>query len=87
MMVAGIKYAYTIEIGPLDSETNDENFSFGFHVKEKKIKYIVDRAFAGLFEYLRLFVDKMKRKVQQDIERKCLEEYYDLMETFTGYWS
>ena len=87
MMVAGVKYAYTIEIGPLDNELKDENLSFGFHVEEKKIKYIVERAFTGLYEYLRLFVDKLKPKMQQNIERKCFKEYKNLMDTFTGYWS
>ena len=59
----------------------------GFHVKEHKIKYIAERAYAGLREYMRSFVDKPNSKQLKDLERKCSDDYSDLMKTFSGYWS
>ena len=87
MMVAGVKYSYTLELGPLEKEIGYEDFGFGFHVNPKKIEYIVKRAFAGIYEYMRLFIEKMKQNAQREIEQKCLEEYNDLLDTFSGYWS
>ena len=88
MMVANIPYAYTIEIGPLlsESETN-EDFSFGFSVAEDKIFYVVRRAFIGIREYLKTFVDKFDYKTQMNLEKKCSDDYNNLINNFNGYWS
>lgn len=87
MMVANIPYAYTIELGPMEQETYNDDFSFGFHVSESKINYIVERAYTGLREYMRTFLEKLNRKVQAEIDKKCSIEYNELMRSFSGYWS
>ena len=87
MMVANITYAYTIELGPLQEETFQEDFALGFHVNEQKIEYVVERAFHGIREYLKSFVEKPGPRVQREVETKCAEDYENLMNTFSGYWS
>lgn len=87
MMSANITYAYTIEIGPLEDETEEDDFFFGFHVSESRIEYIVERAYTGIIEYMRSFLEKMNRKTQIEIDKKCLNEYNELMNNYSGYWS
>lgn len=88
MMVANIPYAYTIEIGPLEKETHDNHkFRFGFHVTTSEINYVVERAYTGLREYMRTFMDKLSKEVQTEIDKKCSEDYNELMKSFSGYWS
>ena len=89
MMVSNITYAYTIEIGPTQEETMDDeyNYGYGFHVRETQIKSIAERAYTGIREYLRSFIEHLTRKVQSEIDRKCSDDYDKLMRTFSGYWS
>ena len=88
MMVANITYSYTIEIGPLflESETNID-FSLGFSVPEEDIFYVVRRAFVGIKEYLRTFVDRLDPKTKMYLENKCSNDYDELISDFRGYWS
>ena len=70
-----ITYSYTIEIGPLTSEyESTDDFSFGFHVKEEKLLYVVRRAYILLREYMKTFVDKLKEKTQIEINKKSINE-------------
>ncbi len=88
MMIANISYAYTIEIGPLLKESdNNQEFSFGFSVSEDKIFYVVRRAFVGIREYMKTFIDRLDFKTQMDLENKCSEDYDELIKNFSGYWS
>jgi hypothetical protein len=54
-MALNITYAYTIEIGPLDTEIELIRYRRGFHVIESKIEYVVSRAFVGIHQYMRFF--------------------------------
>ena len=87
MMVAKIPYAYTIEIGPSEKETFETDFYFGFHVDEKRINFIVERAYTGIREYMKTFVFRLNRNIQIEIETKCAEDFDVLKNNFTGYWS
>jgi hypothetical protein len=88
MMVANITYAYTIEIGPTEKELDDLFLEeTGFSVYEENIQSIVERAYAGIYQYLKSFLDKLVKKVELEIEKKCSRDYDVLMRTFRGYWS
>ncbi len=87
MMVARIPYAYTLEVGPQEHESYDDNdLIVGFHVHERKLGLIVQRAYLGLKEYMRSFVRRMKKFEQLDVERTCTEHFSTLMQNFSGYW-
>jgi hypothetical protein len=88
MMIANITYSYTIEIGPVEEETErNDDFFFGFHVHESKIQYIVERAFTGLMEYMRSFIEKIDKKSQIEVDNKCSHEFNELSNNLSGYWS
>ncbi len=87
MMKADIKYSFTIEVGPLLDETFDDDFNYGFHVSENKIEYIAERAYIGIREYLRTFVEQVGKRSRVKILKTCSENYDELIDTFNGYWS
>jgi hypothetical protein len=87
MMVANIPYAYTVEVGPHEQESYDDNDLYvGFHVHERKLPFIVQRAYQGIKEYLRTFVRRINKLDQLDVDRTCLDHYLDLTHNFYGYW-
>ncbi len=72
----------------MQEELVNNDFSFGFHVKEHRIRYIVERAYVGLYEYMRSFVDhKTNINYIKSFEKNCNDDYNHLMKTFNGYWS
>ena len=89
MMSANITYAYTIELGPNETEFDESpsNFSTGFHVPEWKIGYIVKPVITGIEEYLKSFLEKPDGAVQREIDRNCTNEYNELVSNYNGYWS
>jgi hypothetical protein len=44
-------------------------------VEEKYIKYVAERAYYALREYLRSFLDKLSVKAQKEISEKCHKEF------------
>lgn len=88
MMVAGIKFSFTIEIGPTQSQIEaTKKLDQGFIIEEEKIKYVAKRAYKGFREYLKTFIVEPKKNKMKSIERKCARMYDNLMREFTGYWS
>jgi hypothetical protein len=86
MMVAKIPYSYTLEVGPHEQETyNDPDLIVGFHVHERKIDLIVQRAYAGLKEYMRSFVRRMAKTDQLAVDKTCADLYIELKK-LNGYW-
>ncbi len=82
-IVAKIPYTYAIEIGPLDTELTLIQPKKGFHVEEKYIKYVAVRAFYGIHQYLKSFIDKITKAAQAEIKSTCNQEY----DTFYRYHS
>jgi hypothetical protein len=73
---ANIPYSYALEIGPLDTELElIDHPNSGFFVEEKHIKYIVERAYYGIHQYLRSFLDKLTSLAKEEIRSTCLREY------------
>ncbi len=87
MMVAKVKYTFTIELGPFEEQVDDSEQLVGFHVSEENIRNVAERAYKGIREYLRSFVIKMEYISRQQILKKCARDYRELMENFSGYWS
>ena len=88
MMVADIKFSFTIEIGPTQSQIEaTEKLEQGFIIESRKIKYVAQRAYKGFREYLQTFIIKPRKKKIESIEEKCSLMYNNLMREFTGYWS
>ena len=74
-LVANITYTYALEIGPLDSEPALILPGKGFHVEERHIKYVVIRAFYGIHQYMKSFLDKLTTFAQDEVRTTCLYEY------------
>ncbi len=87
MVVAKIKYAFTIELGPFEEQVDNSEFLFGFHVYRQKIRNVSERAYIGIREYLKSFVIKLDEKSRTKIIEKCSRDYKELIENFSGYWS
>lgn len=88
MMIANITYSYTIEIGPIEEETEKlDELYFGFHVQESKLGYVIERAYTGIEEYMRSFIEKIDKTLQIEIDKKCSQEYNELINNFSGYWN
>jgi hypothetical protein len=77
--MANITYSYTIEIGPLDSEVELVKYRRGFQVVESKIEYIAQRAYIGIHQYMRTFLDKLTSKANNEIETECANEYVNII--------
>jgi hypothetical protein len=58
-----------------------------FSVPNEKIIYVVRRAYVGIREYMKTFIDKLDRTHQTDLEIKCAKDYSQLINNFRGYWS
>jgi hypothetical protein len=71
--------------GPLQDELRLKDFKQGFHVNEKKIKHIAERAYSGIYEYMHTFVATFN--TTKELEINCSQAYSELMGTFSGYWS
>ncbi|CAF1015041.1 unnamed protein product [Brachionus calyciflorus] len=88
MMVAKIPYAYTVELGPTSQESYENiEFFYGFHVEDKKIKYIVERAYAGLRDYMKTFVFKINKDILSEIDKQCAFDFDILKKNSSGYWN
>ena len=87
MVVAKIKYSFTIELGPFEKQVYDSEYLVGFHVYEENIRSVAARAYKGIREYLKSFVIKLEETSRQQIVQKCAKDYKELMENFSGYWS
>ena len=71
-----ITYSFALEIGPLDTETTlISQPNSGFFVEERHIKYIVERAYYAIHQYLRSFLDKLTKEAKEEIRSTCLKEY------------
>jgi hypothetical protein len=76
---ANITYSFALEIGPLDTEQSLIDWpNSGFYVEEKKIKYVVERAYYALHQYLRSFLDTLTPKAKNEIRSTCSKEYDDV---------
>lgn len=87
MMVAKIPYAYTLEIGPTNLETFESDFYFGFQVHERRIEYIVQRAYTGLREYMKTFLFHLNSSVQDKVRKTCTNDFDLMKRNLSGYWS
>lgn len=87
MMVAKIKYSFTIELGPNQGQTRHFDYMHGFHVAKSKIKNIIEPAYTGIRAYMKSFVKKAKKAVRFGARNKCSSSYVRLKKNFSGYWS
>lgn len=74
-MRAGATYAYSIEIGPADSEVEMLVNGLGFHIKEADIIKVSQTIYDGLYAYMSTFIESMPEKDKKELNRFCSNEY------------
>lgn len=85
-MKHNISYSYTIELSPNEIELNESFKTHGFHVHENEISGVVKKAYTALYEYLRLFVEKVALRTKREYEQECNELYYEIHEFYRKYY-
>lgn len=77
-MRAGAKYAFSIEIGPSESENNMLIDGLGFHIDEDNIKQVAKTIYDGLYTYLSTFIDPIPYNERSEIRTFCSNEYENI---------
>lgn len=73
--MAGVTYAYSIEIGPSDKDKDILVNGMGFHIKNEYIKQIAKTAYDGLYAYMQTFIDPLSQKESNELMEFCSREY------------